>query len=295
MKYSSFSVDEVGINERAAKFTKRSIKGEAKSFGLKLAVSMMDLTTLEGADTSGKLQCLCQKAISPMPHPSLCPPCAAVCVYPNLVGEAKTLLSGSGVRVASVATSFPSGQVPLEMRLDEVRYAVSEGADEIDMVIARGAFLGGDLNRVAREIKSVHKACGKAHLKVIFETGEIGAYDKIRLASDIAMQNGAHFIKTSTGKISRAASLPVSLVMLEGIRDYFYETGVKIGMKPAGGIRTAKEALQYLVMVKETLGDDWLTPRLFRFGASSLLTDVTLQIAKLADGNYQNADYFPLG
>ena len=194
MKYSSFSVDQVGINERAAKFTKRSIKGDAKAFGLKLAVSMMDLTTLEGADTSGKLRYLCQKAVSPMPHPSLCPACAAVCVYPNLVGEAKILLSGSGVRVASVATSFPSGQVPLETRLDEVRYAVSEGADEIDMVIARGAFLRGDLNRVAKEIKSVRRVCGKAHLKVIFETGEIGAYDKIRLASDIAMQNGAHFL-----------------------------------------------------------------------------------------------------
>ena len=295
MNDSSSSIDQVGINERAAKFTRRSIKGKAKSFGLKLAVSMMDLTTLEGADTPGKLRHLCQKALSPMPDPSLCPPCAAVCVYPNLVGDAKMLLAGSSVRIASVATSFPSGQVPLEMRLDEVRYAVSEGADEIDMVIARGAFLGGELKRVAKEIRAVRKACGKAHLKVIFETGEIGSYDKVRLASDIAMQSGAHFIKTSTGKISSAASLPVSLVMLEAIRDYYYETGIRIGMKPAGGIRSAKQALQYLVMVKETLGDDWLTPRLFRFGASSLLTDVTLQIAKMADGNYQSADYFPLG
>ena len=295
MNFSSPSIDQVGVNERASTFSRRSIKTEAKSVGLRLAVSMMDLTTLEGADTTGKLQYLCHKALTPMSGQYLCPPCAAVCVYPNLAGNAKKLLSGSKVRVASVATSFPSGQVPLEMRLDEVRFAVAEGADEIDMVIARSAFLSGDFKLVSKEIRAVRKACGKAHLKVIFETGEIGAYDKIRLASDIAMRSGAHFIKTSTGKISRAATLPVSLVMLEAIRDYYYETGRKVGMKPAGGIRSAKEALQYLVMVKETLGDDWLTPRLFRFGASSLLTDVTLQIAKMEDGNYQSADYFPLG
>jgi len=295
MNFSSSSIDQVGVNERAAKFTRRSIKTDAKAAGLRLTVSMMDLTTLEGADTKGKLQHLCHKALAPMSGQYLCPPCAAVCVYPNLVRNAKKLLSGSKVRVASVATSFPSGQVPLEMRLDEVRFAVDEGADEIDMVIARNAFLGGDLKRVSKEIRAVRKACGKAHLKVIFETGEIGSYDNIRLASDIAMRSGAHFIKTSTGKIASAATLPVSLVMLEAIRDHYYETGIKIGMKPAGGIRTSKEALQYLVMVKETLGDDWLTPHLFRFGASSLLTDVTLQIAKMEDGNYQNADYFPLG
>jgi deoxyribose-phosphate aldolase len=295
MNFSSPSIDQVGVNERASTFSRRSIKTEAKSVGLRLAVSMMDLTTLEGADTAGKLQYLCHKALTPMSGQYLCPPCAAVCVYPNLAGNAKKLLSGSKVRVASVATSFPSGQVPLEMRLDEVRFAVAEGADEIDMVIARSAFLSGDFNLVSKEIRAVRKACGKAHLKVIFETGEIGAYDKIRLASDIAMRSGAHFIKTSTGKISTAATLPVSLVMLEAIRDYYYETGRKVGMKPAGGIRSAKEALQYLVMVKETLGDDWLTPQLFRFGASSLLTDVTLQIAKMEDGNYQSADYFPLG
>jgi len=295
MNFSSPSIDQVGVNERASTFSRRSIKTEAKSVGLRLAVSMMDLTTLEGADTAGKLQYLCHKALTPMSGQYLCPPCAAVCVYPNLAGNAKKLLSGSKVRVASVATSFPSGQVPLEMRLDEVRFAVAEGADEIDMVIARSAFLSGDFNLVSKEIRAVRKACGKAHLKVIFETGEIGAYDKIRLASDIAMRSGAHFIKTSTGKISTAATLPVSLVMLEAIRDYYYETGRKVGMKPAGGIRSAKEALQYLVMVKETLGDDWLTPRLFRFGASSLLTDVTLQIAKMEEGNYQSADYFPLG
>jgi deoxyribose-phosphate aldolase len=255
----------------------------------------MDLTTLEGSDTEGKLQYLCHKALAPMPVQYICPPCAAVCVYPNLVRPAKKFLADSKVVVASVATSFPSGQVPLEMRLDEVRFAVAEGAGEIDMVIARSAFLSGDLKRVGNEIRAVRKACGKARLKVIFETGEIGAYDKVRLASDIAMRNGAHFIKTSTGKIASAASLPVSLVMLEAIRDHYYQTGQKIGMKPAGGIRSAKEALQYLVMVKETLGDAWLTPGLFRFGASSLLTDVTLQIAKMTDGNYQSADYFPMG
>lgn len=295
MKFPPSSVDQVGVKERAAKFAGRSIKAEAKSAGLKLAVSMMDLTTLEGADTDGKLQYLCHKALTPMPMQYVCPPCAAVCVYPNLVHKAEKLLKGSSVGVASVATSFPSGQVPLEIRLDEVRFAVAEGATEIDMVIARSAFLSGNLKRVGKEIRAVRRACGKAHLKVIFETGEIGAYDKVRLASDIAMRSGAHFIKTSTGKIASAATLPVSLVMLEAIRDYYYQTGNKIGMKPAGGIRSAKEALQYLVMVKETLGDAWLTPKLFRFGASSLLTDVTLQIAKMADGNYQSADYFPMG
>jgi deoxyribose-phosphate aldolase len=295
MNFPSSSVDQVGVKERAAKFTTRSIKTEAKSAGLRLAVSMMDLTTLEGSDTEGKLQYLCHKALAPMPVQYICPPCAAVCVYPNLVRPAKKFLADSKVVVASVATSFPSGQVPLEMRLDEVRFAVAEGAGEIDMVIARSAFLSGDLKRVGNEIRAVRKACGKARLKVIFETGEIGAYDKVRLASDIAMRNGAHFIKTSTGKIASAASLPVSLVMLEAIRDHYYQTGQKIGMKPAGGIRSAKEALQYLVMVKETLGDAWLTPGLFRFGASSLLTDVTLQIAKMTDGNYQSADYFPMG
>ncbi len=288
-------IDQIGVEERAAKFAKRSIKADAKLAGLRLAASMMDLTTLEGADTEGKVAQLCKKALRPMAGRYGCPPCAAVCVYPNLVGHAARLLEGSGVGVASVATSFPSGQVPLEVRLDDVRFAVAEGATEIDMVIARGAFLSGDFERVAKEIKAVRKACGKAHLKVIFETGEIGSYDKVRLASEIAMRSGAHFIKTSTGKIARAATMPVSLVMLEAIRDHYYDTGERIGMKPAGGIRTAKEALAYLVMVKETLGDAWLTPDLFRFGASSLLTDVTLQIAKMVDGNYQSADYFAMG
>ena len=288
------SIDEVGANERAAKFTKRSIKKAAKLQGLKLAVSMMDLTTLEGQDTPGKLRYLCQKALQPMAAHFEVPPCAAVCVYPTLVREARGLVGDSGVKVASVATAFPSGQFPLNQKLDDVRFAVGEGAEEVDMVISRGEFLRGDLDGVADEITAVKEACGEAHLKVIFETGELQTYDNVRLASDLAMQAGADFIKTSTGKISPAATLPVTLVMLEAVRDHFFATGQRVGVKPAGGIRTAKEALQYLVMVKETLGDDWLTPDLFRFGASSLLGDVTLQIAKLHDGNYQSADYFSL-
>ncbi len=288
------SIDEVGANERAAKFTKRSIKKEAKLQGLKMAVSMMDLTTLEGQDTPGKLRYLCQKALQPMAVRFETPACAAVCVYPNLVRDARSLVGHSGVKVASVATAFPSGQFPLSQKLDDVRFAVGEGAEEIDMVISRGEFLRGDLTAVAEEIRAVKEACGEAHLKVIFETGELQTYDNVRLASELAMQAGADFIKTSTGKVSPAATLPVTLVMLEAVRDHFFATGQRIGVKPAGGIRTAKEALQYLVMVKETLGDDWLTPDLFRFGASSLLGDVTLQIAKLHDGNYQNSDYFSL-
>lgn len=225
-----------------------------------------------------------------------CPPCAAVCIYPNQVASAKKFLGANPdeISIASVATSFPSGQVPLKIKLEDVKFAVAEGATEIDMVIDRGAFLAGEYAKVADEIAATRAACGDAHLKVIFETGELGSYDDVRLASDIAMRNGAHFIKTSTGKIPKAATIPVTLVMLEAIRDHYYETGEKIGMKPAGGIRTAKESLQYLVMVKETLGDAWLTNELFRFGASSLLTDVTLQIAKAKDGNYQSADYFSL-
>jgi deoxyribose-phosphate aldolase len=289
------SIDQVGVEERAAKFTKRSLKNEAKLAGLKMAVSMMDLTTLEGKDTPGKVAFLCQKARHPMDAQYDCPPCAAVCVYPNQVASARKLLGdGSGINIASVATSFPAGQVPLKIKLADVKFAVAQGATEIDMVIDRGAFLSGDYAKVSDEIRATREACGDAHLKVIFETGELGSYDDVRLASEIAMRSGAHFIKTSTGKIAKAATIPVTLVMLEAIRDYFYETGEKIGMKPAGGIRTAKESLHYLVMVKETLGDAWLTNELFRFGASSLLTDVTLQIAKAKDGNYQSADYFSL-
>ncbi|MEM9017948.1 MAG: deoxyribose-phosphate aldolase [Verrucomicrobiota bacterium] len=288
-------IDQVGVDERAAKFTKRSIKNEAKSVGLKLAVSMMDLTTLEGADTKGKVSHLCRKARAPMPQRYGCPSCAAVCVYPNLVAHAVRELGGTGIPVASVATGFPSGQYPLKLRLADVRDAVDSGAAEIDMVIARGAWLEGDYGRVADEISAVKEACGKAHLKVIFETGELQTYDHVRFVSELAIAAGADFIKTSTGKVSPAATLPVTLIMIETVRDHFLATGRKIGVKPAGGIRTAKQALQYLVMVKETAGDDWLTPELFRFGASSLLGDVELQLAKLVDGNYQSTDYFSKG
>lgn len=285
-------VDQVGVEERATAFKKRSIKKEAKALGLKMAVSMMDLTTLEGADTTGKVSRLCRKARQPMANRYDCPPCAAVCVYPNQIAHAVAELEGTGIPVASVATGFPSGQYPLDLRLADVRDAVASGAHEIDMVISRGTFLEGNLAEVSEEISKVKEACCDAHLKVIFETGELQTYDHVRLVSQLAIEAGGDFIKTSTGKVSPAATLPVTLVMLETVRDHFLETGVRIGVKPAGGIRTAKEALQYLVMVKETLGDDWLTPELFRFGASSLLGDVELQLAKLVDGNYQSANYF---
>lgn len=288
------SIDAVGVEERAAKFTKRSIKHGAKLQGLRLVVSMMDLTTLEGSDTPGKIRYLVQKALQPMAPRYECPRCAAICVYPNMVAEVRRLLGDSGVNLASVATAFPSGQFPLDKKLEDVAFAVSQGANEIDMVISRGEFLRGNHELTFAEIAAVKKACGEAHLKVIFETGELRTYDNVRLASEIAMHAGADFIKTSTGKVSPAATLPVTLVMAEAVRDHFFATGKRIGIKPAGGIRTAKESLQYLVMIKETLGDDWLTPDLFRFGASSLLSDVTLQLAKLADGPYQSADYFSL-
>ena len=271
--------------ERAAAFTKRSIKTSAKLAGLKMAVSMMDLTTLEGKDTPGKVAYLCRKALQPADPKYAVPGCAAVCIYPNMVKYARKFLGeNSPVRVASVATAFPSGQYPLRTRLDEVRRAVADGADEIDMVINRCAFLSGDFAKMFDEIAATKEACDHAHLKVILETGELVTYDNVRLASEIAMQAGADFIKTSTGKVSPAATLPVTLVMLEAIRDYFFATG----------IRNAKQALHYLVMVKETLGDDWLTPDLFRFGASTLVNDVLMQIAKTVDGNYQGPDYFSL-
>src|SRR3954452_11596574 len=288
------TIDQVMVEERAAAFTKRSIKTSAKLSGLKLAISMMDLTTLEGKDTPGKVAFLCRKAMQPLGDRYDVPSCAAVCVYPNLVRAAKKFLGDSGVKVASVATAFPTGLMPLKLKLEEVRSAAGDGADEIDMEIDRGVFLAGDHARVFDEIAATKEACGAAHLKVILETGELLTYDNVRIASEIAMRAGADFIKTSTGKISPAATMPVTLVMLEAIRDYFYETGVRIGMKPAGGIRTAKQALAYLVMVKETLGDDWLTPDLFRFGASTLVNDVLMQIVKTIDGNYQSADYFSL-
>jgi deoxyribose-phosphate aldolase len=289
------SVDQVMVEERSAAFAKRSIKAAAKLQGLKLAVAMMDLTTLEGKDTPGKVAYLCRKALQPVDSKYEVPPCAAVCVYPSMVRHARKFLGHeSPVKVASVATGFPSGQYPLRTRLEETRRAVADGADEIDMVIDRGAFLCGEYVQVFDQIAAVKAACGAAHLKVILETGELVTYDNVRRASHLAMEAGADFIKTSTGKVSPAATPGVTLVMLEAIRDYFFVTGKRIGMKPAGGLRTAKQALAYLVMLAETLGDDWLTPELFRFGASTLLNDVLMQIVKMSDGAYQSPDYFAL-
>src|SRR5256886_1953770 len=279
------TVDQVGIEERVDRLKKRSIKKESKVLALKLALAMIDLTTLEGADSPGKVRQMAYKAkhlhdaLPDIPH------VAAVCVYPTLVRIAKEELKGSGIHVAAVATGFPSGQYPLNVKLDDTRYAVGEGADEIDMVISRGHFLAGDYQYVFDEIAAVKDACGAAHLKVILETGELSTFDNVRRASDIAMHAGADFIKTSTGKVQPAATLPVTLVMLEAIRDFFYATGKKIGMKPAGGISTAKTALQYLVALRETLGQDWLTPDLFRIGASRLVNDILMQLAKAIRGN----------
>jgi deoxyribose-phosphate aldolase len=286
------SIDQVAVEERADSLARRSIKREAKLWALDLAVRMMDLTTLEGADTAGKAAALCSKAVRPDPVDRTVPSVAAVCVYPNLVPTAKERLAGSGVAVAAVATGFPSGQYPTDVKLADVRAAVELGADEIDMVIDRGAFLSGRYAKVYDEIVRVKEACGDAHLKVILETGELGTYDNVRRASLLAMAAGADFIKTSTGKLPSAATLPVALVMLEAIRDVFDETGRRVGMKPAGGIRTAKQAVQYLVQLHETLGPDWMTPDLYRFGASTLLNDVLMQIRKEKTGAYQNPDYF---
>jgi deoxyribose-phosphate aldolase len=286
------SVDQVAVEERAASLAKRSIKREAKLWALETAVRMMDLTTLEGADTPGKVAALCSKAVRPDPVDRTVPSVAAVCVYPNLVPVAREKLAGSGVKVAAVATGFPSGQYPTEVKLADVRATAELGADEIDMVIDRGAFLSGRYAKVYDEICRVKEACGEAHLKVILETGELGTYDNVRRASLLAMAAGADFIKTSTGKVQPAATLPVTLVMLEAIRDVHEETGRQVGMKPAGGIRTAKQAVQYLVLLHETLGLDWMTPDLFRFGASTLLNDVLMQIRKQKTGAYQSPDYF---
>lgn len=287
-------VDQVGIEERAARVTKRSIKKETKLNGLLLALNMIDLTTLEGKDTQGKVKQLCYKAIHLHDaYPGL-PTVAAVCVYPSMVKTAKSALGNSGIKVASVATAFPSGQAPRDVKIRDTRYAVQQGADEIDMVISRGKFLEGEYNFVFDEIAAVKEACGDARLKVILETGELGSYDKVRRASDIAMYAGADFIKTSTGKISPAATLPVTLVMLEAIRDFYYETGKKIAMKPAGGISRSKLALHYLVMVKEILGDGWMNNEWFRFGASSLANDLLMQIVKEKTGIYQSKDYFSI-
>jgi deoxyribose-phosphate aldolase len=285
-------VDEVGVSERVARFQSRSIKTNSKVEALKLVLAMMDLTTLEGQDTPGKVRQLCQKAIHLHDaYPGL-PHVAAVCVYPNMVAIAKQALAGHDIRVASVATAFPSGMSSRAVKLEDTRLAVEAGADEIDMVISRGAFLAGDYRYVFDEIVAVRDACGKAHLKVILETGELGTLDRVRRASWLAMHAGADFIKTSTGKVQPAATLPVTLVMLQAIRDYYRATGRRVGMKPAGGIATAKLAVHYLVMLKETLGNDWMTPELFRFGASSLANDVLMQILKQSTGRYQSADYF---
>jgi len=285
-------VDEVGVNERVARFATRSIKKEAKVEALKLILSMIDLTTLEGQDTPGKVRQLCQKAMHL--HDALpgLPHVAAVCVYPTMVGVAKEALAGTGIHIASVATAFPSGQSSLDVKLDDTRAAVGAGADEIDMVISRGAFLAGDYRYVFDEIRAVKEACGDAHLKVILETGELGTLDRVRRASVLAMHAGADFIKTSTGKIQPAATMPVTLVMLQAIRDFYYETGRMVGMKPAGGISNAKLAIHYLVMLHETLGNAWMTPEWFRFGASSLANDVLMQLMKQSTGVYQSADYF---
>ena len=303
-------VDSIMAARRAESFGKRSIKASSKEFALRLAISMTDLTTLEGKDSHEKVRSLCQKAISPAPAldrvlraagRAPIPSVAAICVYPNLVATARAALVGSTVKIASVATGFPSGQFPLDIRLEDVRRAVGEGADEIDMVIRRGAFLAGEYALVADEIARVKEACGAAHLKIILETGELETLDAVRYASDIAIRaalstgtlsDGEVFIKTSTGKVTPAATMPVVLVMLEAIRDAFHETNTRIGMKPAGGIRTAKSAIAQLVMVHETLGDAWLSPHLFRFGASTLLNDLLRQIARLTRGGYAARDDF---
>ena len=286
------SVDAVALEERAASLAKRSIKKDAKVFALELAIRTTDLTTLEGADTPGKVAALASKALRPDPGDPGVPSVAAVCVYPNLVPVARERLEGSGVKVAAVATGFPSGQFPLPVKVADVRSAVELGAEEIDMVIDRGAFLSGRYAKVYDEIVQVKEACGDAHLKVILETGELGTYDNVRRATLLAIAGGADFVKTSTGKINPAATLPVALCMLEAVRDVHEETGRRVGFKAAGGVRQAKQAVQHLVLVHETLGPDWLTPDLYRIGASSLLNDILMQLRKEKTGVYQSPDYF---
>lgn len=304
----SLSVDEIGAKERAGMLASRSIKTESKVQALKTAISMIDLTTLEGKDSEGKVHAMCQKAIHPKPGDDSIPHVAAVCVYPNMIKFAKEAVRDSGVHIASVATAFPSGQYPLKLKLEDVKRCVADGADEIDMVISRGEFLSGDYEFVFDEIRQIKECCVNSsveysskhnvkrdvHLKVILETGELETYDNVRKASFIGMMAGGDFIKTSTGKVQPAATLPVTLVMLEAIRDYYNETGIKTGMKPAGGIKTAKDAIAYLVLVKETLGDEWLMPDLFRLGASSVLNDILMQIDKQRTGFYQGSDYYTL-
>jgi deoxyribose-phosphate aldolase len=287
-------VDQVGAEQRAAGLGTRSIKTSAKEFAIDLAIRMVDLTTLEGADTPGKVRALSTKAMHPDPADPSCPSTAAVCVYPDMVPFAKETLGSSGVHIAAVATAFPSGRAAMDIKLADVKDAVDAGADEIDMVIDRGAFLSGRYMEVYEEIVAVREAVGSAHLKVIFETGELQTYDNVRRASWLAMMAGGHFIKTSTGKIQPAATLPVTLVMLEAVRDFREVTGQMVGVKPAGGIRSSKDAIKYLVMVNEVAGSDWLDPDWFRFGASTLLNDLLMQRTKMQTGRYSGPDYFTL-
>lgn len=291
LSIKNIPIDQIGVNERVSKFNSRSIKNETKNEWLKLALSMIDLTTLEGKDTDGKVFQLCQKALHPgFPLKDL-PSTAAVCVYPNHVGTARKILKDSTVKVASVSTAFPSGNSNLEVKIEDTKMAIEEGADEIDMVISRGAFLSGNYNLVFDEIATVKSVCRSKTLKVILETGELSTLENVRIASDLAISAGADFIKTSTGKIQPAATLPVTYVMLQAISDHYLNTGEKIGMKPAGGISSAKLALNYLVMVNEVLGEDWMSNELFRFGASSLANDIVLQLGKIQSGNYYSKDY----
>jgi len=287
-------VDKVGVEERVSRFQKRSIKNEAKKQGLYMALNMIDLTTLEGKDTPGKVKQMCFKAAHLHDVQPGLPTVAAVCVYPSMVSTAKREVEGTGIKVASVSTAFPSGQAPLEVKLMDTKFAVDEGADEIDMVISRGKYLSGEYNFVFDEIAAIKEACGQARLKVILETGELVTLDDVRRASDIAMYAGADFIKTSTGKIQPAATMQVTYTMLEAIRDFKLKTGVQVGMKPAGGISNSKLALHNLVMVNEVLGSDWLTNEWFRFGASSLANDVLMQIMKIETGVYQSSNYFSI-
>jgi deoxyribose-phosphate aldolase len=287
-------VDRVGADQRAAMLGTRSIKTTSKARAIDLAISMVDLTTLEGADTPGKVRAMCAKAVHPDPADPSVPRVAAVCVYPDLVALAVRALKGSGVKVASVATAFPSGRTSLAVKVADTALAVEAGADEIDMVIDRGAFLAGDYAKVFEEIVAIKAAAGEAHLKVILETGELATYDNVRRASWLAMLAGADFIKTSTGKVSPAATLPVTLVMLEAVRDFRARAGRVVGVKPAGGIRTTKDAIKYLVLVNETAGEEWLDPDRFRLGASSLLNDLLMQRQKMATGRYAGPDYFTL-
>jgi len=288
------AVDAVGLEERAASLAMRSIKKDAKLWALDLAIRAMDLTTLEGSDTVGKIVALCAKAVRPNPLDPSIPPVAAVCLYPQLVGVALEQLGGTGVKVASVAGGFPSGLGPLDARLQEIRDVAGAGADEIDIVLNRSLFLGGRYAQAYEELVAAREAAGRAHLKVILETGELGSYDRVRQASVLAMAAGADFIKTSTGKIGTSATLPVALCMMEAARDFHRDTGRAVGIKVAGGVRAAKQAIQNLVLVHETLGREWMTPDRFRIGASSLLNDVLMQIDKERTGRYAGPDHFTI-